>query len=676
MSQGSPNPKNLFKAVAQGALHAAREAANALKGAEQHGLDRGDTRFVPPHYDPTGDQTETNEGWGFADTKFVVKPNGSVVLTGNRYNISNVELPNLLPFFSQKIASPLSYENRHPYQYPPTIPAPTEHSALAAALHTFLKADQINLDQTNRLRHGHGHTGAEIWKIRYESIERIPDLVVYPRSHDEVVKLVETAKEHNAVLIPFGGGTNVTDALRCDPKEDRIIISVDMRQMNRILWIDPVNRLACIEAGAVGRHIFASLARYKLTMGHEPDSVEFSTLGGWIATNASGMKKNRYGNIEDIVLDITMVTADGTISRPQVGPRESIGTNPKNIMFGSEGNFGIITSAVVKLFALPDVQRYGSVIFPDIKHGVDFLYELSRSGAVPASVRLMDNTQFHFGQALKPKNDNPLHKLKSKAEQTFVTQIKGFDPYAMSVATLVFEGSEEEVAFQESVVNRLAAKYQGMPAGASNGERGYQLTFGIAYIRDLTFEHWAIAESFETSVPWSKALELYERVQRRVFQEHEARKLPGKPFFTGRFTQVYPTGVAIYFYMGFYAKGVADPIGEYAALEHAAREEILAAGGALSHHHGVGKLRQDFMKDVFSPGALRVAQQIKQAMDPQGIFGAKNHAIAGEVDLESHTHTASTHTANTQDTHKQDTHKQDTHKQDTQKQQEQNHASK
>ena len=629
----SQSPKSLIEAVAKTAMHSAREAIDAFKGADQHGLARGETKFVPPHYMPTGDEHEAEEGWGFEDTKFVVRPNGAVILTGNRYNISDVELPNLLPFFSKSIAAPLGYANRHPSQFPPKVPAPEHSPELEKALRGFLADDQITTDDNIRLRRGHGHTGAEIWKVRYESLERVPDLVVYPASHDEVVAIVNAAKAHNAIVIPYGGGTNVTDALRCDPKERRAIISVDMRRMNRVLWIDPVNRLACIEAGALGRHIFASLARYKLTMGHEPDSVEFSTLGGWIATNASGMKKNRYGNIEDIVLDMKVVTADGVISRPQVGPRESIGTNPKNIMFGSEGNFGIVTTAVVKLFAVPDVQRYGSVIFPNLKAGVDFLYELSISGAVPASMRLMDNTQFHFGQALKGKDDSTLHKLKSKAEKAFLLQVKGFDPFQMSVATIVYEGSKDEVEFQENVVAKLAVRHGGMQGGAANGERGYNLTYGIAYIRDLTFEHWAIAESFETSVPWSKAMDVYDRVQRRVTREHEERNLPGKPFFTGRFTQVYSSGVAIYFYMGFYAKGVEDPIGTYAALEHAAREEILAAGGSLSHHHGVGKLRQDFMKDIYSEGSLAVTRQIKKAIDPTGVFGANNFAIAGEVDL-------------------------------------------
>ncbi|WP_426752514.1 FAD-binding oxidoreductase [Myxococcus sp. Y35] len=592
----------------------------------------GDTRFTPPAPAASND-LESLDGWGFADTRFEVRPDGSTVLTGTRYNISNVAMPDLMPWFASKLASPLGYDNRNEPHYPPEIPEAKKDDKLVAALREFLKEDQLTDDPKQRLRRGHGHTGGEIWAIRYRKLDRVPDLVVFPRSHEEVVRLVEVATKHGACVIPFGGGTNVTEALRIPLSEKRLVIAVDMRQMNRILWIDPVNRMARIEAGATGRHLMTELAKFGFTIGHEPDSLEFSTLGGWIATNASGMKKNRYGNIEDLVLDMQVVTSQGIVDRPRQAPRESVGVNPRQYMFGSEGNFGIVTTAVVKLFPLPEVQRYGSVIFPDLAAGLAFLYELQKSGAVPASVRVMDNTQFHFGQALKPAKHGLAAKLKSEVEKVVVTKLKGFDPYKLAVATIVFEGSREEVEFQEKTLYRIAAEHGGMKGGGANGERGYQLTFGIAYIRDLTFEHWAIAESFETSVPWSRAMELYERVQRRVEKEHAAMGLPGKVFFTGRFTQVYQTGVVIYFYLGFYARGVPDPVAAYAALEHAAREEILAAGGSLSHHHGVGKIRRGFLPEVYSEGALALNRKVKAAIDPDNVFGASNSGINGPVAL-------------------------------------------
>jgi len=599
-------------------------------------LARGDTRFEPPApaAQAAGD-AESDDGWGFADTRFVVKPDGTTVLTGQRYNISGVDLPDLMPWFAKTLAAPLAADNRNEPHYPPAIPAARSAPALVAELRTILAEDQISDEPRVRLRRGHGHTGAEIWAIRYRKLDRVPDLVVFPTAHDQVVHIIETARRHRACVIPFGGGTNVTEALRISVDEQRVVIAVDMRRMNRVLWIDPVNRMACIEAGATGRHIVSELAKYGMTMGHEPDSLEFSTLGGWIATNASGMKKNRYGNIEDLVLDMQVATAHGVVTRSQPVPRESVGVTPKQYMFGSEGNFGIVTTATVKLFPVPDVQRYASVVFPDLAAGLAFLYDLQLAGAVPASVRVMDNTQFQFGQALKPANKGVAAQLKSRIEKLVVTKLKGFDPHQLAVATVVFEGTRDEVAFQERALHRIAKAHGGIKGGATNGERGYQLTFGIAYIRDLTFEHWAIAESFETSVPWSHALGLYDRVRRRVEREHAARGLPGKVFFTGRITQVYPTGVAMYFYLGFYAKGVPDPVASYGALEHAAREEILAAGGSLSHHHGVGKIRQDFLGDIHSEAALALSRHVKAAIDPDNLFGAGNHGVNGPVTLDA-----------------------------------------
>src|SRR5439155_16890156 len=161
-----------------------------------------------------------------------------------------------------------------------------------------------------------------------------------------------------------------------------------------------------------------------------------STLGGWIATNASGMKKNRYGNIEDLVLDVTVATAAGKLERTSASPRESVGLDLRRLIFGSEGTLGIITSAVVKIFRLPEVQEYGSVLFPTLQDGFKFIYELAREATPPASVRLVDNMQFQFGLALKPKSSGGLADLKSKIEKFVVNKVKGFEPDNRVVCTL------------------------------------------------------------------------------------------------------------------------------------------------------------------------------------------------------------------------------------------------
>jgi alkyldihydroxyacetonephosphate synthase len=591
-------------------------------------MSRGDDgrRIYPEPPQRCAADGERFDGWGFADSAFRIQNEGAVELSGNRYDLAGTKLPDLLPWVSRTIGVPLDPRDVNPSHYPPAIPEPRENSEFLAALRKFLADDAICGDAETRLRHGHGHTQQEIYAIKHAQLPRLPDLVVYPNGVDQVEALVAAALRHGACLIPYGGGTNVTQALLCRVDEQRIIASVDLSRMNRIRWIDPENRMACIEAGAVGREIVAGLAQYGLTMGHEPDSIEFSTLGGWIATHASGMKKNRYGNIEDLVLDVSAVTSVGVLARSAVSPRESIGVDLRRCLYGSEGNLGIITHAIVKLFPLPEVQRYQSVVFRSFEEGFAFLYELERQASPPASVRLTDNLQFQFSRALKAAPVG-LGRLESRLEKLYVTRLRGFDPAEMVACTLLFEGSRTEVAAQESALFRIASKHGGLKAGAANGKRGYQLTFAIAYIRDFMMDHYLLGESFETSVPWSEALDLCENVKRRIREEHAARGLPGMPFISCRITQLYDTGVCIYFYFAFYYKGVDRPSEVFAEMEHAARDEVLRSGGSLSHHHGVGKLRERFLPEIMSGPLLEWSRRIKQAVDPQNVFGSANHGV-------------------------------------------------
>ena len=587
-----------------------------------------DGSFIIPDPPPAPRESdaESLDVWGFRDTHFDVNDKGHVIIRGTRYELSGSELPRFLPWVRQVLEVDVNAREIHAPQYPTTVAEPNLPKDLLLALQSFLEPVQIDTSAEIRLRHGHGHTQEEMFAIKYAMLGRVPDVVVYPESEDQVAALVETAKEHNATLIPYGGGTNVTDALRCFPNERRCILSVDMRRMNRILWIDRANMLACIQAGAVGRHILSDLRKYGVTMGHEPDSVEFSTLGGWIATNASGMKKNKYGNIEDLVLDVSVATASGTLERSTCSPRESVGMDLRRLMFGSEGTLGIVTSAVVKIFPLPEEQEYGSVLFPTFEDGFKFMYDLTRESTPPASVRLVDNLQFQFGLALKPKSSS-LSKVKGRLERFFVTKVKGFQPDKMVACTLVFEGTREEVYKQQKDVYSIAARHGGLKAGAENGRRGYQLTYSIAYIRDFLMSYYIIAESFETSVAWSDALKLCDNVKRVLYEEYSRRGLPGKPFVTARVTQVYRTGVCIYFYFGFYYKGVPNPHEVYLELENIARDEILKAGGSLSHHHGVGKLRRRFLPRIMSPTALQWKRDLKKTLDPGNVFGAGNQDL-------------------------------------------------
>ena len=173
-----------------------------------------------------------------------------------------------------------------------------------------------------------------------------------------------------------------------------MIVSVDMSRMNQIRWVDKENNMACIGAGISGQDLERDLKKYGVCSGHEPDSSEFSTLGGWISTRASGMKKNTYGNIEDMLCNMTYVTPTGTYTKSNLWPRISNGPDMHNIVMGSEGNFGIITEAVIRVRPIPQVKIFDSVIFHNYEIGIKFMKAVSQTQSWPSSIRLVDNTQF------------------------------------------------------------------------------------------------------------------------------------------------------------------------------------------------------------------------------------------------------------------------------------------
>ncbi len=576
----------------------------------------------------TLDDSLWDHKWGFKDTRFVVQPDRSVSVTGSRYAISGAEMPEFIPFVEEMLQVKFDVNDVKAERADKPVPPPRANPAFTQALAAAFPGDRFSQDDRQRLLHSHGQTTAdEVYRVLYGALDRVADLVFYPESEDEAARLVRLAQEHNVVLVPFGGGTSVSCALQLPANEDRLIVVVDMRRMNKIEWLDRANFRACVQAGITGQQLEAALNAEGFTCGHEPDSLELSTLGGWIATNASGMKKNRYGNIEDIVENVTMITPRGVVEQVVAMPRLSMGMQVQNLLFGSEGNLGLITKAVIRVHQLPEVKKYGSLVFPDFKAGTDFLYDLTRAGVLPASIRLLDNIQFRFGSALKPR-PTPTEALVNRAQKAYLVNVKKFDPHQLSAATIVMEGSADEVAYQERVVYRLAKQHSGIAGGEGNGQRGYMLTYAIAYIRDFLADYHIIGETYETTVPWDKVHAVIDAVARLADEQHRAYGLPGRPYVSPRITQCYHTGVCIYFTHGFSVKGVAEPDRIFSEIEHRLRETILAHGGSISHHHGVGKLRKDFMAATVSPATVEMLKAIKQADDPQNIFGIRNNVFA------------------------------------------------
>ncbi|CAD8172283.1 unnamed protein product [Paramecium octaurelia] len=561
-----------------------------------------------------------NNGWGYKDTKFILEQDGAVRLTGSKYRFSNQKMMKFKEWAEAKVGIDLSLNCEAQVEIPADPPIINEQ--FVNAIQGLF--NEVSFDNAQRILHSHGHTMQEIYELRHGKLARIVDCVIYISSHAQAEALVKLAQEHNVMLCVYGGGTNVTWALQCPKEERRMIVSVDMSRMNHVRSVDRKNMTALVEAGITGKDLEKELSRYGVVCGHEPDSVEFSTLGGWISTRASGMKKNRYGNIEDIVLSVKVVTPTGTLQQSLDYPRVSSGPDLNQIVLGSEGTLGIITEAVIKIKAQPEVCKYESILFHNFALGTEFMYRLSRSKVWPASVRLVDNNQFQFGMALKTMPHSKREEFMDKIKKYFVTQFMQFDPDQMCLVTVVFEGTKQEIEFQEKKVFELAKFYKGFRAGAENGERGYFLTYMIAYLRDFAMQFQFIAESFETAVGWKNVPSVCENIQRRIVEECSKRGVEKEPFVSFRISQVYDSGATIYVYFGFGYKGIADPVKCYSEIEDAAREEIMKNGGSISHHHGVGKLRKQFMQKQIGDTGVEILKRIKQQIDPKNIFGNQN----------------------------------------------------
>ncbi|MEZ5284787.1 MAG: FAD-binding oxidoreductase [Vicinamibacterales bacterium] len=296
--------------------------------------------------------------WGFADTRLELDGPRSVRMTGTRYPISGQSMPHLIPFVEQMLGLPFD-AGAAMRDSSPEVPPPVLNPALMTALARLIPGDRLSTAADVRLIHSHGQLSiGEVDQVLYGGrLARLVDVVVEPESEDEVRSIVAAAAQHDACLVPYGGGTNVSGALLCPADETRTIVSLDMRRMRRVLAIDTANRCALVEAGITGAELEAALAANGYTCGHAPDSLEFSTLGGWIATSASGMKKNRYGNIEDIVIEATLVAPSGTVETRRPAARTSTGTQPLAMFFGSEGNFGVITKALIAIHPVPQACR-------------------------------------------------------------------------------------------------------------------------------------------------------------------------------------------------------------------------------------------------------------------------------------------------------------------------------
>ncbi len=308
------------------------------------------------------------------------------------------------------------------------------------------------------------------------------------------------------MLIPFGGGSNIVAALEAEPGETRQVVSLNLGRLNKVLEIDEVSGLAHIEAGVFGPDMEDQLNARGWTMGHHPDSFVWSTLGGWIATRSSGMQSDKYGDIADICRGLTMVMPGQVLTlRPL--PSSSSGPSVREMVLGSEGRLGVITSAWVNVHRIPEVRELQAYFFATYEDGLKACQEIVESDASVMMARVSDAIETQYIMA-NGKKSSRLGSLSSKAIQKLMLR-KGWDLEKIAMSFVGFEGSPTHVRYEKGLVAKIVRKHGGLGVGKGPGSLYDQKKYDTPYIRDFMLDRGLVADVSETTTPWKYAEQIH-----------------------------------------------------------------------------------------------------------------------------------------------------------------------
>ncbi len=397
-----------------------------------------------------------------------------------------------------------------------------------AKLRSFLRPAQISDDRKERVVHAYGKGFRDLFRLRRGMATGAPDLIVYPETENEVCFILRAAAERDVVVIPFGGGSNISGCLeRMECR--RMTVSLDMRRLRRVLAVDAKSCTACIEAGIFGPDLEQQLRARGVTLGHFPDSFLHSTLGGWIATRSAGMQSDRYGKIEDMVVALRMVTTEGVLATRTV-PKSSNGIDVNHLCIGSEGTLGVITEATMRVHPCPESRMVRGYLFPEFEGGIQAMYECVRQECMPAMVRLNDPDKTALSLAFRPPASG-FSKTASRLFKSYLS-VRGFALPRACLMLTAFEGREADVARQlrqvETVYRRCGAVSMGSTAGKSFEATKYD----FPHIRDFLLDRDVTTDVSETSTVWSNIVPLYREtmsVLRSSILESRSASMGGMP---------------------------------------------------------------------------------------------------------------------------------------------------
>jgi alkyldihydroxyacetonephosphate synthase len=450
----------------------------------------------------------------------------------------------------------------------------------------------------DRAAHAHGKAYRDVVRSLRGEVPNPPDLVAHPRTEAEVVAVVDWASSNDVAIVPYGGGSSVVGGVEYRGDAHDAVVSLDLTGLDRVLEVDRTSRAARIQAGALGPVLEDQLRAHDLTLRHFPQSFEFSTLGGWLATRAGGHYATLHTHIDDFVESIRAVTPMGTLESWRL-PGSGAGPSPDRLLLGSEGTLGVITEAWMRVQDRPVHRRSASVTFTAAADAMAAVRAIAQSGLHPANCRLLDPGEAALSGASR--------------EGTWVLVLgaeSAHHPVDATVAQLV------EIARSHGGATR--------PDRAGTDERdatadAWRSAFlRMPYLRDAMARMGAIVETFETATTWDRLPDLYDDVVTEVGAAIEA--VTGAPGLVNcRFTHVYPDGAAPYFTV-VAAGRPGDEVRMWDDIKSASMEVLVRHRATVTHHHAVGRDHRpgyDQQRPDLFATALRAA---KAALDPAGVL--------------------------------------------------------
>jgi alkyldihydroxyacetonephosphate synthase len=459
-------------------------------------------------------------------------------------------------------------------------------------------AHLVTADPEARAAHAMGKAYRDVIRALRGRPARIPDLVAHPTRDQDVADLLEWAGQHDVAVVPYGGGSSVTGGVEYRGDTHRAVMSLDLTAMGRVLEIDTDSRAARIQAGALGPALEDQLRPHGLTLRHFPQSFEFSTLGGWLATHAGGHYATVHTHIDDFTQSLRVVTPAG-ISESWRLPASGAGPSPDRLFLGSEGTLGVITEAWMRLQERPRHKASASVTFADFHAALHAVRAIAQSDLAPANCRLLDP-----GEAA----------LSGAAQDGSAVLVLGFESATAPVDTPLAQALDLACAHGGHGTEPAAG-----PGGADAAVGAWRSAFlRMPYLRDGLARMGAIAETFETATTWNQLPELIETVRTEVGTA--ARDITGHPATVNcRLTHVYPDGAAPYFTV-LAAGRPDDEVAVWDHLKTVASDVLHRYRATITHHHSVGRdHRPAYDRQRPQPFALAL-HAAKRALDPHNIL--------------------------------------------------------